>query len=64
MKLLTKYSLILLPPKGFLRDLSFTSPQNPTFSNSNSIRGMVNDKTLNMYLNLPLNKTRGETGST
>ena len=22
MKLLTKYSLILLPPKGFLRDLS------------------------------------------
>ena len=64
MKLLTKYSLILLPPKGFLRDLSFTSAQNPTFSNSNSIRGMVNDKTLNMYLNLPRNKTRGETGST
>ena len=63
MKLLTKYSLILLPPKGFLRDLSFTSPQNPTFSNSNSIRGMVNDKPLNMYLNLPLKKTREETGS-
>lgn len=63
MKLLTKYSLILLPPKGFLRDLSFTSPQNPTFSNSNSVRGMVNDKPLNMYSNLPLKKTRGETGS-
>lgn len=63
MKLLTKYSLILLPLKGFLRDLSFTSPQNPTFANSNSVRGMVNDKPLNMYLNLPLKKTRGETGS-
>ena len=46
MKLLSKYSLILLPLKGFLRNLSFTSPQNPTFANSISIRGMVNDKPL------------------
>ena len=45
MKLLTKYSLIPLPLKGFLRELFFTLLKTQ-HSNSHSITGMVKDEPL------------------